>query len=256
MQEILPLEQVSQDPGSASSGVLFYMEESMGKTAILVDGGFYRKRVSKEWLTHTPEESAMALVKYCHRHLSEHSGTHELYRIFYYDCPPICKQVFDPLTGKSLDLGKQDTYKRMNEFLTSLKEKRKVALRLGNLDIENTVITFSYDTVKRICNGTLDKSGLDKNCMQLSVKQKGVDMKIGIDIASLAYKKQVNQIVLIAGDSDFVPAAKLARREGIDFVLDPLGMNLSHDNALFEHIDGLRTCGNPYWSENKDRKNK
>jgi len=41
-------------------------------------------------------------------------------------------------------------------------------------------------------------------------------MRIGLDIASLAYKRQVNQVVLISGDSDFVPAAKLARREGID----------------------------------------
>ena len=47
-------------------------------------------------------------------------------------------------------------------------------------------------------------------------------MRIGLDIASLAYEKQVNQLVLISGDSDFVPAAKLARREGIDFVLDPM----------------------------------
>ena len=46
--------------------------------------------------------------------------------------------------------------------------------------------------------------------------QKGVDMRIGLDIASMAFKRQVDQIVLIAGDSDFVPAAKLARREGIE----------------------------------------
>ena len=39
-----------------------------------------------------------------------------------------------------------------------------------------------------------------------------------LDIASLAYKGQINQLVLISGDSDFVPAAKLARREEIDFV--------------------------------------
>ena len=65
-------------------------------------------------------------------------------------------------------------------------------------------------------------------------------MKIGLDIASLAYKKQVDKIVLISGDSDFVPAAKLARREGIDFVLDPLGSSIKPD--LFEHIDGLRSC--------------
>ena len=64
-------------------------------------------------------------------------------------------------------------------------------------------------------------------------------MRIGVDIASIAFKKQVNQIILIAGDSDFVPAAKLARREGIDFILDPMGNPVSED--LFEHIDGVRT---------------
>ncbi|WP_242629216.1 NYN domain-containing protein [Xanthomonas oryzae] len=55
-----------------------------------------------------------------------------------------------------------------------------------------------------------------------AVRQKDVDMRIGIDISSLALKHQVDQIVLFAGDADFVPAAKLASREGIDFVLDPM----------------------------------
>ena len=64
-------------------------------------------------------------------------------------------------------------------------------------------------------------------------------MKIGLDIASLAYKHQVEQIILIAGDSDFVPASKLARREGIDFILDPMWAEIK-DN-LFEHIDGLKS---------------
>lgn len=64
-------------------------------------------------------------------------------------------------------------------------------------------------------------------------------MKIGLDIASLAYKKLVDQIILIAGDSDFVPAAKHARREGIDFILDPMWHTIKPD--LFEHIDGLQT---------------
>lgn len=78
----------------------------------------------------------------------------------------------------------------------------------------------------------------------MNIEQKGVDMKIGLDIASLSFKKQVDQIVLISGDSDFVPAAKLARREGIDFVLDPLFNHISAD--LSEHIDGLRTCENKF----------
>ena len=69
-------------------------------------------------------------------------------------------------------------------------------------------------------------------------------MRIGLDIASLTYQGRINQVVLISGDSDFVPAAKLARRGGIDFVLDPMWATIRPD--LFEHIDGLRSvCPKP-----------
>ena len=68
-------------------------------------------------------------------------------------------------------------------------------------------------------------------------------MRIGIDITSLAYEQIVDQIILIAGDSDFVPAAKLARRKGIDFILDPFNQQIQSD--LFEHIDGLES----HWKE-------
>lgn len=40
-----------------------------------------------------------------------------------------------------------------------------------------------------------------------------------------------------AGDSGFVPAAKVARRPGIDFIVDPMWANISE--SLPEHIDGL-----------------
>lgn len=53
----------------------------------------------------------------------------------------------------------------------------------------------------------------------LDQRQKGVDMRIGLDIASVTCKKQADQIILISGDSDFVPAAKLARREGKVLIL-------------------------------------
>lgn len=128
----------------------------------------------------------------------------------------------------------------MNEFLNELKKKRKVALRLGRLSENEVNYTLKYESVKKIINRSLSIDELTTKDFYLTSKQKGVDMKIGIDIASLAYKKQVDKIVLIAGDSDFVPAAKLARREGIDFVLDSLGRKIKDD--LFEHIDGLRFC--------------
>lgn len=80
------------------------------------------------------------------------------------------------------------------------------------------------------------------------LRQKAVDMRIGIDIASLTLKKQANVIVLVTGDADFVPAAKLARREGASVILDPLGANIGPD--LHEHIDELRSG----WDKSKDRK--
>lgn len=218
----------------------------MSKTAILVDGGFYRKRATHLWGKHTPEEAASALFSYCMRHLSERKHQHELYRIFYYDCPPIKKQMYHPLLGKTIDLGKSEQYAWMTEFLNQLKMRRKVALRLGSLDNNNSAFYLKYDVQKKLCAGTIQVSELGVDDFEPNIKQKGVDMKIGVAIASLSYKKQVDQIVLIAGDSDFVPAAKLARREGIDFVLDPLGAEINAQ--LFEHIDGKRSCGNPYTS--------
>jgi len=64
-------------------------------------------------------------------------------------------------------------------------------------------------------------------------------MKIGLDVASLAYKKLVKKIVLISGDSDFVPAAKLAGMEGIEVILDAMYAKINID--LQEHIDGFNT---------------
>ena len=80
---------------------------------------------------------------------------------------------------------------------------------------------------------------LDSSHLMLGITQKGVDMRLGVDIVSIATKHQVSQIILISGDSDFVPAAKVARREGVDFVLDPMWSSISSD--LAEHIDGLRS---------------
>ena len=152
--------------------------------------------------------------------------------------------MYHPLLGKTIDLGQHEQFKWMNDFLSELKQRRKVALRLGVLDDSNSVYTLKYDAIKKLCSGSLSRDDLKESDFVPTITQKGVDMKIGIDIASLAYKKQVEQIVLIAGDSDFVPAAKLARREGVDIVLDSLDQPVKEN--LFEHIDGKRSCGNPY----------
>lgn len=218
-------------------------------TAILVDGGFYRQRTNANRLT--PEEASDALENYCKRHLFEiingQKVCHDLYRIFYYDCIPMSKVMTHPLTKETVDLSKSDVYSWSMEFFERLKEKRKFALRFGKLSETQAKYVLKDNALKSLCKKEIEFSDIQKNDFVLDVDQKGVDMKIGLDIASLAYKNQVDQIVLISGDSDFVSAAKLARREGIDFVLDPLGATVKPD--LHEHIDGLRSVDSKF--ENK-----
>ena len=216
----------------------------MKKTAILIDGGFYKKRAFTIYGKQTPEEQVEKLISHCYKHL-RHKGEHtDLYRIFYYDCPPLDKKVVHPLTGETIDFKTKDSYKDNMAFLDLLRHKRKVALRLGKLSGNGSDFILPAYNVRKICNGTLTFDKLKESDFKLDIRQKGVDMRIGIDIASLSFKHQVDQIVLIAGDSDFVPAAKTARREGIDFVLDPMWNQISSD--LMEHIDGLFSkCDKP-----------
>lgn len=210
------------------------------KTAILVDGGFYRKVSQRKKGNMSPQKRACELEQYCYRHLKQNDDLQsDLYRIFYYDCQPMNKKIYHPLLRKTIDFAKTDMYKWANEYLDELTKKRKFALRLGKLSEEQATYTIKTEIVKKVCHHKINLEEIKESDFILSVTQKGVDMKIGLDIASLAYKKLVDQIVLISADSDFVPAAKLARREGIDFILDPLGCHIKDD--LFEHIDGLRS---------------
>ena len=119
-----------------------------------------------------------------------------------------------------------------------LKQKRKVALRLGYLkDSGHRLIRPSK--VKELLSKNIVIDDLSEDDVYYDLRQKSIDMKIGVDIASLSLKNFVDRIVLISGDADFVPAAKLARREGIDFILDPMMAHV--DNSLFEHIDGMKS---------------
>lgn len=179
------------------------------------------------------EQVAKELYTLAHQHVGRENT---LYRIFYYDCYPFKKKMHHPITTRAIDFTQTSEYNFRTSLFEALKQKRKVALRLGELK-DNKTWNIHPQKVKELLKKTISIDDLKENDVFIELRQKGIDMKIGVDIASMALKKFVDRIVLIAGDSDFVPAAKLARREGIDFILDPMGANI--DPSLFEHIDGL-----------------
>ena len=212
------------------------------KTAILIDGGYFRKKANKLWGQTSPQERANDVFEYSMmfiRGKADGLSPRSLYRIFYYDCPPSDERIYHPLTQTSVDFSKELIYDWTLDFFDELKRKRKVALRLGKLSKGNSEFVVSSRTLRKLCGKRISVDDLSAEDFSPSFKQKGVDMRIGVDITSLSYEHIVDQIVLIAGDSDFVPAAKLARRKGIDFILDPLNQQVNDD--LFEHIDGLES---------------
>lgn len=161
----------------------------------------------------------------------------ELYRIFFYDCPPLKKRVQLRVSGKPLDFGTSKVAVLREKVHAALNNQRKVALRLGRLNEGASGWKPTPEAIKRWFAEPGGFQPTDDDFVY-DIVQKGVDMRLGLDLAAMAFKRQIDQLVLVAADADFVPAVKLARREGIDIVLDPMWGNVAPD--LLQHVDGVR----------------
>ncbi len=217
------------------------------RTAVLIDGGFFLKRFPYVYPSKNaddPAQVARTTLSLAVEHVMKVGRDKSLlYRVFFYDCPPFDKKMSLPVSGDTIDFAKTAQALFRLELHSELRKQRKMALRLGRLS-QHTPWQLKQSALDALRHGQRTWSELTDDDFQLDVRQKAVDMKIGLDIASLAHKRLVDQVVLVAGDADFVPAAKLARREGIDFILDPLWQGVSPE--LYEHIDGLQSvCPRP-----------
>lgn len=203
----------------------------MAKTAVLVDGSFYLKMARKRWGEMQPSGRAHELHDYALSHITarrnakEETERRELYRIFYYDCRPVTgRNVLQPWNGKNCSFTtKRGDGKWRNDFMRSLSGMRKVAMRLGELSCGNARFVPNASGMRKLGSGVKFADLVRDDFVMTGMKQEGVDMRIGLDVASLSTAGIVDQIVLIAGDSDFVPVMKYARRHGVDFILDPMG---------------------------------
>lgn len=225
-------------------------------TAILVDGAFFLRRFKHSFPkldAENPVSVAKGLVWLIHWHLALKIGPtninqilagHQLieertdfYRVFFYDCEPLTKRMHTPIEKRSVDFSKTSDAIFRLALHSELRKLRKMALHLGRLN-DSARWKLTPDATDRLIKSPETFSPTDDD-FKIDTIQKGVDMRLGLDVASLAFKRQVDQIIIVAGDADFVPAAKLARREGIDVVLDKMGANNAAKDLL-EHVDGVR----------------
>lgn len=195
----------------------------LNKVSILIDGGFFMHTFRSANNKADPtKKDVEALITSIMAEISKRNPCSALHpdvllRTFYYDCQPFGKILKHP-SGKSIDYSEMPTFIKQTAYLKSLDTVEQCALRLGELSFSGWKVRANQP--KKIYP---------------EFRQKGVDMKIGLDIAWMAGKNTVDKIALVAGDSDFIAPMKLARREGIQIYLNPMGNPIKHD--LRKHAD-------------------
>jgi uncharacterized LabA/DUF88 family protein len=106
----------------------------------------------------------------------------ERLRTYYYDCCPFVSQ---PPTPE--ERARKSNFDR---FQFALERQPRFQFRLGRLAKRMTPTGFEFE-------------------------QKQVDTLLSIDLVKLSVEKSIRRAVLIAGDSDYIPAIKIARDEGV-----------------------------------------
>ena len=197
--------------------------------AILVDGGFVRVKLrqrNKHFPTVAEISAEIDRIK-ANAALADYS----LMRIYYYDAPPAKGVIVNPLDGAKTDLGASKTASENQALQQSLEMLPDFALRSGESAVHGWSLGDSalHDLQK---NGT--RALVAKDFVP-NIEQKGVDLRIGLDIARLSIRQLVQVIVVVTGDSDMIPAFKFARREGVRVYLDHMGHGVKRD--LKAHTD-------------------
>jgi len=199
------------------------------KFAILVDGGFIKKKLKaryKHFPTIAEFDAEMTRIK-AHAALAGFS----LLRIYYYDAPPASGMMTNPVSGALMNLDAHPDYALNLGLQQTLEMQPDLALREGETAIHGWALgpAALKSIAKKGARPLVEKDFVP------NIEQKGVDLRIGLDIARLSLCKMVDVIVVVTGDSDMVPAFKFARREGVRVYLDHMGHGVKRD--LKVHTD-------------------
>lgn len=212
------------------TGRTFFMTP---RFSILIDGGFFSKYFRHENKRYPGADDVETIVFRLIENCPEVSEK-ELLRAFYYDASPILKKIKNPVTGTELNLGTTPLARETLRLHQALARKANFALRLGELKVFNWTATLDSKTHKLIPGTKTIETKLDD--WKPAINQKGVDLRIGLDVAGMAFRKTVETIILFSGDTDLIPAMKLARKEGLRVItVIPDKGNLA--SSLIEHSD-------------------
>lgn len=192
------------------------------RVVILIDGGFLRANAQHAGKTYDPAfiEGFASLCK---------APDEEILRILYYDCAPYSGTVKLPVSGT------QYTFTGSDKWMDELGRKDLFAIRRGVLKFRG------YKPKHTPVQAPATLSDAD---FEPTFEQKGVDMRIGLDIAAYSANRSAERIVLVSNDTDCVPAMKHGRKAGLQVVIVELP-NSRCAPELLMHADFKRVVQYP-----------
>jgi uncharacterized LabA/DUF88 family protein len=159
----------------------------------------------------------------------------KLFRILYYDCDPYTGTVQLPVSGG------QKSFNAPNNLLSDLGALEYVAVRRGILKFRGWERTpASLKAAKAAADTGSIAPPLTDSDFKARFEQKGVDLRIGLDMVTMANTGAANLMIVITGDTDLIPAFKLVRARGFQVA----GVNLPNSQIIHElrqHLDLFRT---------------
>lgn len=190
------------------------------KVALLIDGGYLRASAIRAGKTYDNS----FITTFAHHCILQEEY---LLRAYYYDAPQYRGKVTLPVSGN------QTTFQSNDAWLVELAKTERFAVRRGTLGFRG------WKPKSTPINGT---AGLSDADFKPIFEQKGVDMRIGLDIATFAHNQTIDRLILVSGDQDMVPALKQARKAGLEVVVVQMPnppVNKLH-NDLCAHSDIIR----------------
>lgn len=164
---------------------------------MLIDGGFLRIATRRAQKLYDPafiQQVAHACV----------AGDEDCLRILYYDCAPFRGTALLPVSGV------EKSFTGSDRWLHEIAAPDLFAVRRGVLKFRG------FERKKNVPNRPLTDDDFKPQ-----FEQKGVDMRIGLDIAAYATERLVDRVILITNDTDCVPAVKFCTQGWIAGGVDP-----------------------------------
>jgi uncharacterized LabA/DUF88 family protein len=196
--------------------------------AVLMDGGFVVKKFEAAFRRFPSADDIERLAYSLRERCDPQCGS--LLRVYFYHARPASGLIVNPLDKAETSLASTAVFTNHERLIDTLELKPNFAVRLGE-----TVINDWRLGSQAMASLLRKPRPIEARDLVPNISQKGVDLRIGMDMARLALRSNVSTIVVVSGDSDLIPAFKFVRREGLRLVLETLGHGVKRE--LKAHAD-------------------